>query len=166
MTMGEPENLNFIAENIILIRKAWKKTQTEMGELLGGATKAMIRSYEKGHAYPNRLALEILTELTGFSVKELEANKINIKDIQPVDTSYVVVDVKGVTEKEALQKLVGEIIERLVRVEAGLKIFSQEWASFKAEKNKSSFSDEARSLLKTIDVEADRMFSELQKKIQ
>jgi transcriptional regulator with XRE-family HTH domain len=70
-----------LPQNLILIRLLSGKTQTEFGQMFN-ASKAMIISYEKGKANPDRLFLSRVSAYSNVSEQDLKSKKLKEEDIK------------------------------------------------------------------------------------
>lgn len=100
----EDKEIVYAAENLVIIREAWGKTQAEMGELLGGLTRTNYAGYEQKRYDISPKILLKLEELTGIAARRIYYDKI--------------------------ERL--EVYERPYRNENGIKILMEENSSYKS----------------------------------
>lgn len=70
-----------LPQNLRLIRLLSEKTQTEFGEMFGGATKAMVISYEKGKASPDEVYIARVAKYAGVTPDQLKSHALSEDEI-------------------------------------------------------------------------------------
>lgn len=73
--------IDYLPENITLIRNELNLTQEQFADVIG-ATKAKVYNFEKGKTSPKAKFLDSIAELGGIPAESLKTRKLSAKDLK------------------------------------------------------------------------------------
>lgn len=160
-----------ISDNIKLIRALLDQTQPQFIKNFTGITVPMQKSYESAKADPGILYIEELSELSGVSEKDLKNKKLAKSDLKNLAKKEEKAKKEGDRNSgeegffiEKDQKIIGNIYERLIRLEANIRALNSAFIELRHSISGESTTMISLELEKTSAEVADMLFDELKKK--
>lgn len=150
--------MNIVAANIKTIKKTLGYSMPKLIQKLNKGlaeedkfTEDQGYNYESGRTPADQAFLRRLCEITGLPVMDLTNKKLTAKDIT-VKSPIVIKDAPG------------DIIERLIKIEARLLMLTSSEAERTAKETGQKVTDVLREMNKAVRLEADSLMGELQRK--